>query len=222
MDNINNIIGSGFTSSVARQNLIDLLKNQGISNKVVLNLIQNIPRHLFLETALANRAYENVALPIGYEQTISQPYIVAKMTQVLIEKDNMIKVLEIGTGSGYQTAILASLFDQVITIERIQPLFNRTKNLLKDIGFKNIKCIHGDGFEGSVINGPYDAILITASPTTIPEKLVKQLKPNGRMILPLNQKGAQKLLRIKNTRNGILKKVIDDVLFVPMLEGTCE
>ncbi|MEC9205595.1 MAG: protein-L-isoaspartate(D-aspartate) O-methyltransferase [Pseudomonadota bacterium] len=216
------ILGSGLTSLDVRIKLIEHLRKQGINNKIVLEMIKNMPRHLFIETALKDRAYENTALPIGYNQTISQPYIVGKMTQLIIENDNMENVLEIGTGSGYQTAILASIFKEVITIERIKPLYTRTSTLLKKMGFKNIKCLFGDGFKGSIKNSPYDAILMTAAPTEIPKDLIKQLKENGRMILPLDDKGKQNLLRIKNTKNGILKKIIDDVVFVPMIEGIVE
>lgn len=220
MSNSQKIAGAGLTSLETRQKLIDRLKTKGITNKIVLEMIKNIPRHLFIETALRNRAYDDVSLPIGYNQTISQPYIVGKMTQLIFEKDNMNRVLEIGTGCGYQTAILASIFKSVISIERIKPLYDRTSKSLKRMGFKNIKCIFGDGFNGSIKDAPFDAILMTAAPTIIPDELIQQLKPNGRMIMPLNEHGKQKLLRIKNTKNGILKKVIDDVLFVPMLKGT--
>ena len=222
MVNFNRILGAGLTSLDARQKLVSRLKNKGIRNKIILEIIKNIPRHLFIETALRDRAYNDVALPIGYNQTISQPYIVGKMTQLIFENDNMKKILEIGTGCGYQTAILASLFKTVVTIERIKPLYIRTSKSLKRMGFKNIKCIFGDGFNGSIVDSPFDAILMTAAPTTIPDRLIRQLKPNGRMVMPLNEHGKQKLLRIKNTKNGILKKVVDDVLFVPMVEGTTD
>ncbi len=205
-----------------RDKFINKLKQQGISNLSVLNIMGLIPRHIFVEDALKNRAYDNDALPIGFNQTISSPYIVGKMTQLIIESDNMEKVLEIGTGCGYQTAILASLFKQVITIERIKPLYKKSKIILDNLNFKNIKNIHGDGYEGFLGSAPFDAIIMTASPKEIPEKLVKQLKPNGRMIMPLNENGSQKLFRIKNTKNGILKKEVDDVLFVPMLKGVVQ
>ncbi len=168
------ILGTGLTSLDIRLKLVKHLKEQGITDTTVLEIIKNMPRHLFVETALKDRAYENTALPIGYNQTISQPYIVGKMTQLIIEKDSMGNVLEIGTGSGYQTAILASIFKNVVTIERIKPLHIRTSKLLKKMGFKNIKCIFGDGFKGSILDSPYDAILMTAAPTEIPKELVKK------------------------------------------------
>ena len=203
-----------------QQNLIlSRLKSQGITNTSVLDIMSTMPRHLFIEPALKNRAYDDDALPIGFSQTISSPYIVAKMTQLLIEEDNMGKVLEIGTGCGYQTAILAKLFTHVTTIERIKPLQQKTENLLKKLEYKNIKFVYGDGFDGYYANAPYDAIIMTASPSDIPEKLVSQLTSNGRMVLPLNMNGKQKLFRVKNTKNGVFKKEVDDVLFVPMLQG---
>ena len=203
-----------------QQNLIlSRLKSQGITDTSVLDIMSTMPRHLFIEQALKNRAYDDDALPIGFSQTISSPYIVAKMTQLLMEEDNMGKVLEIGTGCGYQSAILAKLFTHVTTIERIKPLQQKTENLLKKLEYKNIKFVYGDGFDGYYANAPYDAIIMTASPSDIPEKLVSQLTSNGRMVLPLNMNGKQKLFRVKNTKNGVFKKEVDDVLFVPMLEG---
>ena len=206
-------------SSDQKNLILSRLKSQGITNTSVLDIMSTMPRHLFIEPALKNRAYDDDALPIGFSQTISSPYIVAKMTQLLIEEDNMGKVLEIGTGCGYQTAILAKLFTHVTTIERIKPLQQKTENLLKKLEYKNIKFIYGDGFDGYRANAPYDAIIMTASPSDIPEKLVSQLTSNGRMVLPLNMNGKQKLFRVKNTKNGVFKKEVDDVLFVPMLEG---
>jgi protein-L-isoaspartate(D-aspartate) O-methyltransferase len=217
-----NIIASGQETIPLeiKKIFINRLKSQGIQNNLVLNIMQQVPRHLFVEPALKKRAYDDDALPIGFSQTISSPYIVAKMTELIIENDNMQNVLEVGTGSGYQSAILALLFKYVTTMERIKPLYERTQKYLKEMGFKNIKCVFDDGFKGYSGRGPYDAIIMTASPTVIPKFLLSQLKPTGRMILPLNTNGKQKLFRIKNTKNGILKKEIDDVLFVPMLEGT--
>lgn len=206
-------------SSEELRKLVSSLKQQGITNDSVLNIMSTIQRHIFIEPALRGRAYDFDALPIGFNQTISSPYIVAKMTQLLIETDSMKNVLEIGTGCGYQTCVLSELFEHVTTIERIKPLFEKTSRLLKSLNYKNILSIYGDGFEGYKSNAPYDAIIMTASPSVIPDKLVSQLKPNGRMVLPLNINGSQKLYRIKNTKKGILKKEVDDVLFVPMLEG---
>lgn len=199
--------------------LINHLMKIGISNKKVLDVLSLIPRHLFVEPALQKRAYDDDALPIGYNQTISSPSIVAKMTQLIFEEDRMTNVLEIGTGCGYQTSILSKLFSRVTTIERIKSLHVNSKCLLESLSYKNITFIHGDGFKGYKNNSPYDAIIMTASPSEIPSELVNQLKLSGRMVLPLNVDGSQKLFRIKNTKNGLLKKEVDDVLFVPMLEG---
>ena len=206
-------------SSEELRKMISSLKAQGITNTSVLDIMSTIERHMFMEPALRGRAYDFDALPIGFNQTISSPYIVAKMTQLLIEADSMKNVLEIGTGCGYQACILSKLFERVTTIERVEPLYLKTKNLLKSLNYKNILSIYGDGFDGYKLNGPYDAIIMTASPSIIPDKLISQLKPNGRMVLPLNVNGSQKLYRVKNTKKGIFKKEVDDVLFVPMLEG---
>jgi protein-L-isoaspartate(D-aspartate) O-methyltransferase len=207
-------------SSEKLKKMISSLKEQGITNTSVLDIMSTIQRDIFIEPALRARAYDFDALPIGFNQTISSPYIVAKMSQLLIETDSMQNVLEIGTGCGYQACVLSKLFQHVTTIERIEPLYLKTKTLLKSLGHKNILSIYGDGFDGYKLNGPYDAIIMTASPSIIPDKLISQLKPNGRMVLPLNVNGSQKLYRVKNTKKGIFKKEVDDVLFVPMLQGT--
>ena len=206
-------------SSEELRKMISSLKTQGITNTSVLDIMSTIQRHIFMEPALRGRAYDFDALPIGFNQTISSPYIVAKMTQLLIETDSMKNVLEIGTGCGYQACILSKLFERVTTVERIKPLYLKTKALLKSLNYKNISSIYGDGFDGYKLNAPYDAIIMTASPSIIPDKLISQLKPNGRMVLPLNVNGSQKLYRVKNTKKGIFKKEVDDVLFVPMLQG---
>ena len=216
---INSIKGTGLTSQSSREKLIRELKGLGIKNPEVINLISNMPRHLFLDTALANRAYENVSLPIGFKQTISQPYMVAKMTELLHETNSMNHVLEIGTGSGYQTSILSMLFNKVTTIERISALHEQSKIRLAHLGFKNISFILGDGHLGFSNNAPYDAIIITAAADDLPKTLIEQLSPTGRIVLPLLYKGEQKLTKLKNTKNGIIKKIIEDVVFVPMLNG---
>ena len=216
---IEKIIGSGLTSKTSREKLANNLRDLGIKNNDVINLIMNIPRHLFIETALSHRAYENISLPIGFKQTISQPYMVAKMTELLHERQSMNNVLEIGTGCGYQTSILSMLFKQVTTIERIDSLYSQSKKRLIDMGFQNISYVLGDGYLGYEKNSPYDAIIITAAASKIPDKLIEQLKPNGRIVLPLKINDNQQLVKLKNTKNGIIKKVIEDVVFVPMLEG---
>lgn len=217
--NIDKVIGSGLTSQASRKKLVEQLKKIGIKNLEVINLISAMPRHLFLDTALANRAYENVSLPIGFKQTISQPYMVAKMTELIHEMKSMNNVLEVGTGSGYQTSILSMLFKKVTTIERIDALHDQSKKRLLKLGFKNITFKLGDGHIGEPCNAPYDAIIITAAANTIPNELLKQLSITGRLVLPLEIDGSQKLVKLKNTKNGIIKKIIEDVVFVPMLEG---
>jgi protein-L-isoaspartate(D-aspartate) O-methyltransferase len=202
-----------------RSKLVDYLKGTGITNQDVLNAILNVPRHSYVDPAFHPRAYDDDALPIGFDQTISSPTIVAKMTQLIYEDNKMKNVLEIGTGCGYQTSILSKLFTSVTTIERIKSLHLMAKKRLSDFNYNNITFLHGDGFHGHKSNSPYDAIIMTASPNEIPSCLVSQLKPSGRIILPLNINGSQKLFRVKNTKNGLLKKEVDDVLFVPMLEG---
>lgn len=204
-----------------RSNLVDYLKRAGITNQEVLDAFSKVPRHLYVDPAFYPRAYDDDALPIGFDQTISSPTIVAKMTQLIYEDNKMKNVLEVGTGCGYQTSILSKLFTSVTTIERIKSLHLTAKKRLSDLNYNNITFLHGDGFYGHKSNSPYDAIIMTASPSEIPSNLVKQLKPSGRIALPLNINGIQKLFRIKNTKNGLLKKEVDDVLFVPMLEGIC-
>ena len=202
-----------------RGKFIDSLINQGIKNKLILDILATIPREVFIEPALRTRAYDQDALPIGCNQTISSPYIVAKMSEIIFEKDNMGSVLEIGTGCGYQTAVLSLLFNNVVSIERIEALHVRAKKTLSSLNLKNITLIHGDGYEGYSKQNYFDAIILTAAPAIVPDKLLEQLDDNGRMILPLHVDGTQKLYRLKKTKTGIHKKDIDDVRFVPMLEG---
>ena len=202
-----------------RSKFIDSLREQGIKNELILEIIATLPRELFIEPALRTRAYDQDALPIGCNQTISSPYIVAKMSEIIYERDNMGSVLEIGTGCGYQTAILSSLFDNVVSIERIKTLHLRAKETLASLNLRNITLIHGDGHEGYSKQNHFDAIILTAAPAKVPDKLLNQLNEHGRMILPLDVNGSQKLFRLKRTKNGIHKKDIDDVRFVPMLEG---
>ena len=202
-----------------KNQLLNLLKDKGITNEKVIRIMERIPRESFVDPALKQMAYDDDALPIGHNQTISSPYIVAKMSQMIIEEDKMDKVLEIGTGCSYQTVVLSYLFKKVVSIERIKPLYMKSKKIVSDFNRNNIKLILGDGYLGSKIDAPFDAIIITAAPDEIPKSLIQQLKTHGRMIMPLNKNGKQILLRIKNTPKGIILKEIDDVLFVPMLKG---
>ena len=202
-----------------KNQLINLLRDKGITNEKVIRIMERIPRESFIDPALKQMAYDDDALPIGHNQTISSPYIVAKMSQIIIEEDKMDKVLEIGTGCSYQTVVLSYLFKKVVSIERIKPLYIKSNKIVSDFNRNNIKLIFGDGYMGSEIDAPFDAIIITAAPDEIPKSLIQQLKTHGRMIMPLNKNGKQILLRIKNTPKGLIMKEIDDVLFVPMLKG---
>ena len=214
-----NHLGIGMTSQRTRDRLITRLVEMGIKSREVLDVIKNTPRHIFVDEALASRAYENNALPIGYNQTISQPYIVARMTEALLENDRPKSVLEIGTGCGYQTAILAQLVDRVYSIERIDALLKKARTTLSTLKLRNVRLKHGDGSRGWKEYAPFDGILVTAAPTGVPEKLLQQLAINGRLIIPVGRAGEQKLLLIKRTETGFEEQQLDMVSFVPMLEG---
>jgi protein-L-isoaspartate(D-aspartate) O-methyltransferase len=214
--------GIGMTSARTRERLVQRLAANGISSAAVLERIRAVPRHLFIDEALASRAYEDSALPIGQGQTISQPYIVALMTQALIENGETRrpeKVLEVGTGCGYQTAVLASLVGQLFTIERIASLQRPAKQRLAGLGFGNIRFRHGDGFEGWPGQAPFDGILVAAAPADVPQALVDQLGPGGRLIMPVGLSGNQELIRITRTPTGIEREHLCWVTFVPLVEG---
>jgi len=211
--------GIGMTSARTRERLLQRLQEQGIQNAAVLERIRNVPRHLFVDEALASRAYEDTALPIGFGQTISQPYIVARMTEALLAGRTPANVLEVGTGCGYQTAVLAGLVGKVHTIERIEPLLTRAKGRLKELGIKNVKCRLGDGFEGWKTHAPYDAILVAAAPMTVPEALLAQLAVGGRLIVPVGGEGRQELLRLTKGEQGVERKLLGTVSFVPLQSG---
>lgn len=211
--------GIGMTSQRSRDRLVKQLREMGIRSERVLASIQNTPRHIFVDEALASRAYDNTALPIGYNQTISQPYIVARMTEALLEIEELDKVLEIGTGCGYQTAILAQFVGQVYSIERIEALLINARERFHALKYRNIKMKHGDGNQGWPENALYNGILVSAAPVEIPEALLKQLALGGRLIIPIGRSGDQKLLSIARTDEGFVEKCLDWVSFVPMLEG---
>lgn len=202
-----------------RQQLVHELKSKGIKNEAILVAFMEIPRHYFLEKTFADWAYKDVAFPIDAYQTISQPYTVAMQTTLLdIHKGD--KVLEIGTGSGFQACVLSHMGAKVYTIERQKKLFDKTEKFLHDIGFGNIRTLYGDGYEGAPRFAPFDKILITAGATEIPEKLVDQLKPGGIMVIPLGQGDLQKMLRITKNEDGSLKKEnFGNYRFVPFLKG---
>ena len=190
----------------------------GVTDKKVLDVMFALPRHLFIDEALSNRAYDNISLPIGFGQTISQPYIVGLMTQTLFNQARP-KVLEIGTGCGYQTAILAPLCDEVISIERILKLHRRARDLLYDLRIRNVKFRHGDGFMGMSDHAPFDGILAAAVSEDIPEELVLQLAEGGRIVMPVGRGDQQVLLVADKTSTGLRKKEIEAVRFVPRLAG---
>lgn len=180
--------GIGMTSARTRERLMTRLREQGIGNAVVLNLIRSIPRHLFVDEALASRAYEDTALPIGFGQTISQPYIVARMTEALMGDKPPRRVLEVGTGCGYQTAILAAFANQVYTVERLVALQQRARQTLNLLQIRNVRFRHADGCWGWLRHAPYDGIMVTAAPDTVPEILLKQMAVGGRMAIPVGGK----------------------------------
>jgi protein-L-isoaspartate(D-aspartate) O-methyltransferase len=212
------------TSARTRERLIARLTENGISNSFILDRIRSVPRHLFVQEALASRAYEDDALPIGFGQTISQPLIVALMTQALLGNEDgslrsMKKVLEIGTGCGYQTAVLAPLVGFVYSIERVAPLLAETRKRLSSLNVSNIRLRRDDGHRGWPGQAPFDGIIVTAAPAEIPQKLLDQLAPGGRLIMPVGQQSAaQTLLRITATDEGFVEERLGKVAFVPMVE----
>lgn len=210
--------GIGMTSQRTRDRLIDRLREKGIRNVKVLEAMRMLPRHLFVDEALATRAYEDDALPIGHKQTISQPYIVARMTEALIAEGIPQKVLEIGTGSGYQAALLSKIVGKVYTVERIKPLHQQARKLLMSLGMRNVQCKLSDGTWGWESYAPYDAIIVTAAAPEIPTSLINQLAIGGHLIIPVgNQDGTQQLLTLKRTVDGVAKEKLEDVLFVPLV-----
>lgn len=211
--------GIGLTSRRTRDRLVERLKEKGIRNIAVLEALRNTPRHIFVEDAFAGRAYEDTALPIGHNQTISQPYIVAKMTELLLENGKLAKVLEVGTGSGYQTAILAQLVEKLYTVERILPLMRRARQCLYELQLHNISYRHSDGGWGRKEYAPYDGILVTAAPAEIPTMLLDQLKLGGVMVIPVGPDNDQSLQRIVKTHEGYELEMIEPVRFVPLVSG---
>ena len=214
-----NLSGIGMTSQRTRERLLGRLIDQGISSMEVLDVIRSTPRHIFLDEALSHRAYEDVALPIGHNQTISQPYVVAKMTEVLLKSGPMDTVLEVGTGCGYQTAVMAQLAKTVYTVERIKPLLDRAKKNLKLLKLRNINYRHADGSAGWTNTGPYDAIITTAAPQQVPRELFEQLKDGGRLVIPVGGDDQQELQLITRHGKEFTAQVLEAVRFVPLLVG---
>ncbi|HGX92717.1 MAG TPA: protein-L-isoaspartate(D-aspartate) O-methyltransferase [Candidatus Tenderia sp.] len=218
--NVSRLQGIGMTSQRTRERLVRRLMEEGISNTAVLDAIRSTPRHIFVDEALESRSYDDTALPIGFGQTISQPYIVARMTELLIETGPCHKVLEIGTGSGYQAAILGLLVDEVYSVERISGLLVKARKRLRELQLHNVKVKAADGTMGWPEKAPYDAIILTAAPNDIPTELYQQLALDGRMIAPVGGAGAQDLVLITRTEQGFDKVVIEKVSFVPLLPGS--
>jgi protein-L-isoaspartate(D-aspartate) O-methyltransferase len=215
------LAGIGMTSARTRDRLVQRLQEQGLTNLTVLDRIRSVPRHLFVDEAIASRAYEDTALPIGFSQTISQPYIVARMTEAaLAGGQRPKKVLEIGTGCGYQTAVLAPLVGKIYSIERIKGLLQRAKHLLKELQIDNVLLKHGDGMLGWKSQSPFDVIIAAAAPLAVPEALLRQLsKHGGRLIVPVGPDGRQELLCISRFGDDYHRKSLGAVSFVPLLGG---
>ena len=212
--------GEGLTSQRARDRLVKTLREEGISDSRVLEVIRLLPRHLFIDEALASRAYENTALPIGHGQTISQPWVVARMTEALIEHGIPERVLEIGTGSGYQAAVLSALVPQIHTVERIEPLLRSARRRFRQLGIENLRSKHDDGNLGWPEEAPFDAIILTAAGEDIPQQLFDQLAPGGVLIAPVGPSGAQTLYRLTKQADGeIVPEDLGPVSFVPLLGG---
>jgi len=207
------------TSARTRQRLIERLRAQGIRDERVLTAILKVPRHLLVDEAMASRAYEDTALPIGYGQTISQPYVVALMTQTLLATGIPGRVLEVGTGSGYQTAVLAELVPEVYTVERIEPLLRRSRKRLRELGYRNIHFRLSDGSWGWEAHAPFEAILVTAAPPAIPEALRQQLSPQGHMVIPVGNGTQQELVQLSMRDGEVTEERIERVSFVPLVAG---
>lgn len=212
--------GVGMTSLRTRERLVATLRAQGITDSRVLDVIRTTPRHIFVEEALGSRAYENTALPIGCNQTLSQPYVVARMTEALLAAGMPDSVLEIGTGSGYQTAILAQLVKTVYTLERIEALQSKARERLRELGLRNCVLRHADGSKGWPEKGPFDAIMVTAAPTTTPDVLLDQLAPGGRLVIPVGESGSQDLKLYTRENDQFRLEILDAVRFVPLQSGT--
>ena len=216
-------IGVGMTSQRVRDRLIERLRGNGIADERVLNAIRTVPRHLFVDEALATRAYEDTALPIGHGQTISQPWVVARMTEALFTGGHAPrKVLEVGTGSGYQAAVLAALGLEVHTVERIGDLLRVARKRFRSLGL-NVRSKHDDGRIGWPENGPYDGILVTAGAPALVDALAAQLAPGGILVAPVGASGAQQLLMLRREADGSLsRRDLGPVVFVPLLSGTVD
>ncbi|HUW49976.1 MAG TPA: protein-L-isoaspartate(D-aspartate) O-methyltransferase [Sulfuricella sp.] len=210
--------GIGMTSQRTRSRFVERLRSQGIKDEVVLEAMGSIPRHIFVDEALASRAYDDCSLPIGFNQTISNPHTVARMTELLRGGKTLGRVLEIGTGCGYQTAVLSRLAQEVYSIERIAPLLTKARGHLREIRAANVKVKHADGSMGLAELGPFDGIIMTAAATHVPEALLAQLAQGGRMVFPIGT-GEQRLCLIEHTAQEYRQTTLEAVKFVPLLPG---
>lgn len=223
-----NLAGIGMTSQRTRERLVGRLLEQGIKHWGVLDVIRSTPRHIFLDEALAHRAYEDVALPIGYNQTISQPYIVARMTERVLEGhpnlDNgkLAKVLEVGTGCGYQAAVIAQFAHKVYSVERIRPLMEKARRNLRLLGLHHVQCKHDDGSLGWKEKGPFDAIIAAAAPQEVPQELMMQLADGGRLIIPVGGEDSQELCLITRHGDSFDRQLVETVRFVPLFIGSLQ
>lgn len=213
------IQGIGMTSARTRDRLVQRLRDQGIRSTEVLAQIRDVPRHLFVDEALASRAYEDTALPIGLGQTISQPFVVARMTEALLEGFEGETVLEIGTGCGYQTAVMAPLVKKIFTVERIKELLRKTRQRLRLLDIYNVQFRPGDGWEGWPKYAPYDGVIVTAAAPELPKKLLEQLAPGGRMVIPVGPSGCQELLLVTRMNDHFEQVSLGAVSFVPLVQG---
>ncbi len=212
--------GEGVTSQRARDHMVDGLRESGIADARVIDVMRNLPRHHFIDQALHSHAYENTALPIGHGQTISQPWVVARMTEALLEFGMPQKVLEIGTGSGYQAAVLAKLVPQVFSVERIEELLRQARRRFRQLGLQNLRTRHDDGKLGWVDEAPFDAIILTAAGDAIPTQILDQLSPDGVLVAPVGSPSRQTLIRMHGDGHGdFVQEELGAVSFVPLLGG---
>jgi protein-L-isoaspartate(D-aspartate) O-methyltransferase len=211
------IAGIGMTSARTRERLVQRLQSAGLRDTAVLEAMRRVPRHLFVDEALASRAYEDTALPIGHNQTISQPYTVGRMTE-LVFAEGARRVLEVGTGSGYQTAVLCALAGEVYSVERIEPLLKSARRRLQELGYRNFRLKLADGGMGWQEYGPYDAILVTAAATEVPAPLLAQLSVGGRLVVPVGSTTHQELLLVRNGAEGMITERVEIANFVPLIQ----